>query len=196
MVGGQVLVVDDKEAVVELVASVLGGVYEVTTTTDPRVAISLLQQRPFDVVLTDVRMPGTTGFELLAAARRSGAEASVVMMTGYASVPDAVAAMRSGAFDYVAKPVEADELALVVARAVEHRRSRAIGAAYEVDTDFHEAMAAARDHASRDYLVALMRQLHGNVTLAARQAGVTRESLHRLLRKYDVHPAEFRPALP
>jgi DNA-binding NtrC family response regulator len=193
MARAQVLVVDDKESVLELMASILGDVYEVTTTPDPLAAVTFLEQRPFDVVLTDVRMPGLSGFDLLAAARRCGAAASVVMMTGFASIPDAVGAMRSGAFDYLPKPVEADEIALVVARAVEHRRSRAGAGTYAPDGDFHEAIAAARDRASRDYLVALMREFGGNVTAAAHRAGVTRESLHRLLRKYGVHSGEFKP---
>jgi DNA-binding NtrC family response regulator len=193
MARAQVLVVDDKESVLELMASILGEVYEVTTTPDPLAAVSFLEQRPFDVVLTDVRMPGMSGFDLLTAARRCGADASVVMMTGFASIPDAVGAIRSGAFDYVAKPLEADEIALVVARAVEHHRSRAGAAEYEADADFHGAIAAARDRASRDYLVTLMHEFHGNVTAAAHRAGVTRESLHRLLRKYGVHSGEFKP---
>jgi DNA-binding NtrC family response regulator len=196
MARAQVLVVDDRESVLELVASVLGDAYEVTTVADPGVAISLLEERCWAAVLTDVRMPGATGFDVLAAATRSASRPSVVMMTGFASIPDAVRAIRQGAFDYVAKPLEADDLALVVARAVEHQRAEGAGAAGEVATDFHAAIVAARERASRDYLVALMRQLNGNVTLAARHAGVTRESLHRLLRKYGVHSAEFKASAP
>jgi DNA-binding NtrC family response regulator len=144
-------------------------------------------------------MPGATGFDVLAAVKRGASEASVVMMTGFASVPDAVGAMRQGAFDYVSKPLEADDVSLVVARALEHRASRAKPAAAApaspgpaVATDFREAVLAARDRASHDYLVALMRDFHGNVTRAATQAGMTREGLHRLLKKYGVRSEDFR----
>jgi DNA-binding NtrC family response regulator len=193
----QVLVVDDKESVLELMASILSEAYDVTTLSDPAAAMALLAERPFDVVLTDVRMPGATGFDVLAAVKRAGSEASVVMMTGFASVPDAVGAMRQGAFDYVAKPLEADDVSLVVARALEHRASRAKPAPAAppgpaVATDFREAVLAARDRASRDYLVALMRDFHGNVTRAATQAGMTREGLHRLLKKHGVRSEDFR----
>jgi DNA-binding NtrC family response regulator len=191
-----VLVVDDKESILELMASILGEAYDVTTTPDPLAAVAFMERRPFDVVLTDVRMPGLTGFDLLAAARRCGAGASVVMMTGFASIPDAVGAIRNGAFDYVAKPLDADEISLVVARAVEHRRARTDGAACAADADFHGAIAAARDRASRDYLVALMHEFHGNVTAAAHRAGVTRESLHRLLKKYGVHSGDYKSPAP
>jgi DNA-binding NtrC family response regulator len=189
----QVLVVDDKESVLELMSSILGGAYDVTTTPDPATAMALVGQKAFDVVLTDVRMPGATGFDVLAAAKRSRSEASVVMMTGFASVPDAVEAMRQGAFDYVSKPLQADDVCLVVARALEHRTNRVDGATWNHPSDFREAMMAARERASREYLAALMRDQRGNVTRAAKQAGLTREGLHRLLKKYGVRSDDFRP---
>jgi len=67
----QVLVVDDKESVLELMASILRDAYDVATTPDPAHAIALMEQKSFDVLLTDIRMPGATGFDLLAAAKRS-----------------------------------------------------------------------------------------------------------------------------
>ncbi len=188
----RVLVIDDKESVLELMASILEEAHEVTTSSDPQAAMALLRQGRFDVVLTDVRMPGATGFDVLAEVKRSGCDASVVMMTGYASVPDAVAAMRQGAFDYVAKPLQADDVSLVVARALE-ARARCLEGAPAPASDFREAVLAARDRASREYLVALLREFRGNVTHAAKQARLTREGLHRLLRKYGVRSEDFRP---
>jgi DNA-binding NtrC family response regulator len=127
----------------------------------------------------------------------------VVLMTAYANVPDAVAAIKLGAYDYVAKPVDADELALVIARAVAPSRrredgldadgaapgGRAGGAAEPADEPacFHTAVEEARARASREYLTALMQTYAGNVTRAAARAGMTRESLHRVLRRYGVH---------
>ena len=187
----RVLVIDDKESVLELMASILEEAHEVTTSSDPQAAMALLRQGRFDVVLTDVRMPGATGFDVLEEVKRSGCDASVVMMTGYASVPDAVTAMRQGAFDYVAKPLQADDVSLVVARALEARTRRPDGAP-ALPSDFREAVLAARDRASREYLVALLREFRGNVTRAAKQAKLTREGLHRLLRKYGVRSEDFR----
>jgi DNA-binding NtrC family response regulator len=195
MTRSHILVVDDNAGVTEVMARILRDGYDVTTSTEAREAMSLLERREFDVVLADVRMPGATGFDLLAAVRRRrAAPTSVVLMTAFASVPDAVKAMRQGAFDYVAKPIEADEVLLVVARAVRERARRAAGdaAGDRVDTGFHEAVVAARRRASRAYLVALMRQHEGNVTRAAAQAGMARESLHRLLKQYGVHSTGFK----
>lgn len=187
---GRVLVVDDKESVLELMVSILGEVYDVTTSSDSAAAMALLAKERFDVVLTDVRMPGATGFDVLTAVTRSGSPGAVVLMTGFASVPDAVEAMRRGAFDYVSKPLQAEDVSLVVARALEHRGNR--GEANPPPADFREAMVAARERASREYLVSLMRDFQGNVTRAAKQAGLTREGLHRLLKKYGVRSDDFR----
>ena len=196
----RVLVVDDKESVLEVMASILGERYDVATASDATAALALVQTRPFDVVLTDVRMPGASGFDLLESMKRAAPGTSVVMMTGFASVPDAVAAIRRGAFDYVAKPLQAEEVCLVIARALAQRTERAGEGGGEdegeVATDFREALVAARDKASREYLVTLMRQFRGNVTRAADHAHMTRENLHRLLRKYGVRSESFKAARP
>jgi DNA-binding NtrC family response regulator len=194
MTRNSVLVVDDKEAVTELMATILRDAYEVTSTCNPRDAMALLERQAFDVVLTDVRMPGASGFDVLAAVRRRKAGTKVVLMTGFASIPDAVRAMREGAYDYVAKPLDAPEVQLVVARAMEER---VLGPAEEppaagVAVGFHDAVIAARHRASRDYLVALMTQFSGNVTRAARHAGMARESLHRVLKQYGVRSEDFK----
>jgi DNA-binding NtrC family response regulator len=188
----RVLVVDDKPSVLEVMASILEGAYDVTTSADPADAMARLGPGRFDVVLTDVRMPGSSGFDVLAAVKASDPSAAVVMMTGFASIPDAVAAIRRGAFDYVAKPLEAEEVCLVVARALEHRRG-AGSTTGAITRDFHEALVAARDQASRTYLVELMEEFRGNVTRAADHARMTRENLHRLLKKYGVRSETFKP---
>ncbi len=204
----RVLVVEDRPSVLKLISTVLEVAHEVTSAPDGAAALALLASRQFDVVLTDVRMPGASGFDVLRAVRARWPRTRVVMITAYANVADAVAAMRLGAHDYLAKPLDASEIALVVARAVEERADGADAAldpepdlahpvaARDDPTDgalgFHRAVEEARRRASRDYLVRLMRRFHGNVTQAAQQAGLTRESLYRVLRQYEVHPEQHR----
>jgi len=77
---------------------------------------------PYDVVLTDMRLPGADGLAVLRAARERDPRTSVLLMTAYGSIETAVEAMRSGAFDFVQKPVDLEQIELRVARAVEHRR--------------------------------------------------------------------------
>lgn len=203
-----VLVVEDHPGVLKMLAAVLGAAYEVMIAGDGTTGLSIIGQIPLDVVLTDIRMPGATGFDLLREIQRLTPLTSVVMMTAYANVPDAVAAMRLGAFDYVAKPLEADEITLVVARAVEHRRQALVqrstavlspvhaapqeASPPDVIAGFHHTVEQARERASSDYLSKLMRYSHGNVTQAAALAGMTRESLHRLMRRYGIHSECYR----
>ena len=121
----RVLVVDDKENIVRLLERVLGESHEVTTAPDGQRALSLIASRDFDVVLTDLRMPGADGFEVLRFVKARAPDTEVVMMTAYATVQDAVSAMKQGAYDYLQKPFDPDDASLVVARALERRRLHA-----------------------------------------------------------------------
>ena len=198
-----VLVVEDRPSVLRLLATILEDGCTVTCAVDGAAAIAALGAADFDVVVTDVRIPVASGFEVLREVRRRSPRTQVVMMTAYANVRDAVTAMRSGAYDYVAKPLDADEVKLVVARATALARDETPpGAAAQTgpagvarsagdDLDalavgFHRAIELARDRASRAYLADLLQRCDGNVTRAACQAGMTRESLHRVMRKYGV----------
>jgi len=121
---GRVLVVDDKENILKLFARLLGDTYEVTCAEDGARALALVAAQEFDVVVSDVRMPGADGFEVLRAVKSRHPDTEVVMMTGYATVQDAVEAMRAGAFDYLQKPFLPDAAAELVTRAMERRRLR------------------------------------------------------------------------
>src|SRR5688572_25061549 len=121
---GRVLVVDDKENILKLFARLLGDTYEVTCAEDGARALALVAAQEFDVVVSDVRMPGADGFEVLRAVKSRYPDTEVVMMTGYATVQDAVEAMRAGAFDYLQKPFLPDAAAELVTRAMERRRLR------------------------------------------------------------------------
>ena len=121
----RILVVDDKENLLNLISRILGDAYDVTTAGDGARAISLIGAQEFDVIVTDLRMPGADGFEVLRAAKARAADTEVIMMTAYATVQDAVTAMKQGAYDYLQKPFDPDDASLVVARALERRRLRA-----------------------------------------------------------------------
>ncbi|HYQ81630.1 MAG TPA: sigma-54 dependent transcriptional regulator [Anaeromyxobacteraceae bacterium] len=120
----RVLVVDDKENMLKLFAKILGEGYELSTASDGGRALALVGAQEFDVVVTDLRMPGADGFEVLKAVKARAPDTEVVMMTAYATVADAVEAMKQGAYDYLTKPFDPDAAALVVARAVERKRLR------------------------------------------------------------------------
>src|SRR5258705_10152621 len=118
-----VLVVDDKEMMRDSVGTTLQRAgLAVITAPDARAAIDLAARRRPDVVVTDLKMPGMSGMELLEQIRLIDEDLPVVMMTAFGAVDAAVQALKRGAFDYLTKPFEGDELVVAVKRAVEHRR--------------------------------------------------------------------------
>jgi DNA-binding NtrC family response regulator len=120
----RILVVDDRRNILTLFARILSESADVTTESDGARAIALIASERFDVVVTDLRMPGADGFAVLKTAKAVAPDTEVIMMTAYATIADAVEAMKQGAYDYLQKPFEPDDAALVIARAVERKRLR------------------------------------------------------------------------
>jgi DNA-binding NtrC family response regulator len=119
MSGSRVLVADDDRAVrTALEVNLARAGWQVRLAASAEQALELLEAELPDVLLSDVRMGGATGMELLATVRARYPEVRVVLMTGFGSVSDAVEAMRAGATDYLIKPVARDELLVVLERAV------------------------------------------------------------------------------
>jgi len=118
----QVCVVDDQVLLRDsLVATLTAQDHKVLAFENAQDALTAIRQRSFDVVLTDLRLPGMDGVGLLREMRRLGIDTPVVLMTAFASVDTAVEAMKLGAFDYVQKPFNAEEIAILVERAVRER---------------------------------------------------------------------------
>ncbi|MBI4509197.1 MAG: sigma-54-dependent Fis family transcriptional regulator [Deltaproteobacteria bacterium] len=123
---GRILVVDDEANARMALAELLREEgYAVETAADGFKALPKLDEFAPDLVLTDLRMPGMDGIELLRKARDKDPECVAVVMTAFGAVESAVAAMREGAADYLTKPINMDELVLVLERCLERRRLRA-----------------------------------------------------------------------
>jgi two-component system response regulator HydG len=118
----RVLVVDDELGMCELVEADLRlRDYEVESCTRAEDAFAKLQAGSFDVVVTDLNMPGMDGIELCQRIATNNPDLPVVVMTGFGSLDTAVAAIRAGAYDFVTKPLEMEVLAVALDRAVRHR---------------------------------------------------------------------------
>jgi DNA-binding NtrC family response regulator len=96
--------------------------FRVGTAASAALALQALEQGPFDIVLLDIKMPGMDGMELQSRIHATNPKIVVIMMTAFASVDTAVRALKQGAFDYVTKPIDPDELSHLVARALKERR--------------------------------------------------------------------------
>jgi len=119
----RLLVVDDEEPQRVMLANILGRAgFAVVTAADGREALARLAEGRFDALLTDQRMPGMDGLELLEGARRIQRGLPTVLMTAYGTVSTAVEAMKRGAADYLTKPFERDELMVVIEKVLRQRR--------------------------------------------------------------------------
>ena len=120
-----ILIVDDDRPQRDGLQRALADRYDVLVADEAQKASSILEAQPVDVLLTDLRMPGDDGLKLL---RRAGSLSNPpvsIMMTAYGSIENAVEAMKAGAYHYVTKPVNLDELDLIIGRALKSRKIEA-----------------------------------------------------------------------
>ncbi|NPU83415.1 MAG: sigma-54-dependent Fis family transcriptional regulator [Syntrophaceae bacterium] len=118
-----ILVVDDDRAHRTMLKTLLGGWgYAVTEADDGSAAVAAVREGPFDLILMDIRMIHVSGIEALTEIKAFNPAIPVILMTAYASVETAVEALKKGAYDYLTKPLDFDELKLTIRRAMEHLR--------------------------------------------------------------------------
>jgi DNA-binding NtrC family response regulator len=119
----KILVVDDEDYMREIVRQALERAdFDVAEAADGSVAMEMMRQYPFDVIITDLRLPGVPGEKLLQEALGIFPETIVIIMTGYGNIQMAVDAIRMGAYDYLPKPFQLDEMVLRVEKGLQDRR--------------------------------------------------------------------------
>ena len=121
----EILFVDDEERIRSIANDLLSSMgYHVSLLDNGRDAFELIKIRSFDLVFTDLFMPGMDGLELLAAIKEHSPDTEVVMVTGYGSIESAIEATRRGCYDYLQKPIKLDRLKILVDRIAEKLRLR------------------------------------------------------------------------
>ena len=119
---GRILVVDDERSMQEFLEIFLRREgYEVETVGEVASALVQLENGDFDLVISDLNMPGASGLDLLRSAAEISPDTVVIMITAFASADSAIAAMKEGAYDYVTKPFKVDEIRLVIEKALEKK---------------------------------------------------------------------------
>ena len=117
-----ILVIDDDHSVLDSTSAILRTQgYEVTTADNGAAGIEALEGNSYDLVLTDLKMPGIGGMEVLDAVVKKSPETLCIILTGYGSIQGSVEAIKNGAFDYVTKPLRSSELSVVVEKAMKFK---------------------------------------------------------------------------
>ncbi|MFQ5735671.1 MAG: diguanylate cyclase [Thermodesulfobacteriota bacterium] len=120
---GKILVVDDDAFFRVLCSDILkGGDFLVKTASSGREAIGIIESEPVDIVITDLVMPGVSGLEVLQRTKQHNTLTDVIVITGHGSIESAVSALKSGASDYIRKPLNEDELLHTVTRCMEKKK--------------------------------------------------------------------------
>ena len=118
----RILVVDDEQRMREFLEIFLRREgFEVATAGDVDAAVLAIDGDDFDLVITDIQMPGRTGLDLLREIKKRSPETLVLMITAFASTDTAIAAMKEGAYDYLTKPFKVDEIRVVIEKALEKK---------------------------------------------------------------------------
>jgi len=119
--GGKILIVDDEKDMLALLKRIVNEdtEYEVTTETSPLQALDLFKNQPFDMVITDLKMPEMDGIQLLEHLKKIGSDVSVVVMTAYGTIETAVEATQKGAYDYITKPFRRERILLTIEKVME-----------------------------------------------------------------------------
>ena len=196
----RVLVVDDEESLrFFLTRGLRKAGYAVDEVADGRAAVEALARVAYDVVLTDMVMPGVSGLDVLSAVHEMDRDAVVILMTAHGTVENAIDALRLGAFDYLEKPFELKELLVNVERGLErrevereNRKLRFLVNRRTPVAEVAEGLAASRRDWERNYIAGLLRRTRGNVTRAAELARISRPNMHKKMRSLGLSGADFK----
>jgi response regulator RpfG family c-di-GMP phosphodiesterase len=150
----RILIVDDEQEIRSILTELLETDYDCEQADCAEAALSLLGARRFDLLLSDITMPGVSGLDMIPLARAIAPDTVIVMISGLQTVESAIAAMRTGAFDYLTKPFDLTHVSSAVRRALEHAELREAKRRYEAHleelverrtAELHGALASVED---------------------------------------------------
>jgi two-component system NtrC family response regulator len=186
----RILIVDDEPKMAGILKRVLGREgYDVEITHDPQYAVDMMKNAAFDVILSDLKMPGMSGIEVLKHARTLQKQADFIIMTAYGAVETAVEAMKLGAFDYLIKPFSMDDLKLLIIRLLESKGEKETEqASSEILMEFVAFdNIIAESEAMRDILKRAAKVSKSNVSVLLRgESGTGKEILAKAIHQTGI----------
>jgi DNA-binding NtrC family response regulator len=192
----RILLVDDELDMLLLLKMILTEKtpYEIVTTPNPLEVESLYAEKPFQLVVTDLSMPGMDGIELIDVIKRLDPLIPVIIITAYGSIESAIESTKKGAFDFITKPFRKEQIILTIEKALKFRRIQIENIQFreagqsEIWVDpsgqpfsYDQAKSKALDQFNRQYAKKIVEHHKGDLSRAAQEAGWSEDELKRLL---------------
>lgn len=192
----RILIVDDELDMLLLLKMILTEKtpYEIVTTPNPLEVEHLFQEKAFQLVITDLSMPGMDGIELIGVVKKLDPLVPVIIITAYGSIESAIESTKKGAFDFITKPFRKEQIILTIEKALEFRRIQIENIQFKeaekkeswldqssFNLPFEQAKDKALDQFKRHYAQKLLERHAGNLAKAAQEAGWTVEEMKGLV---------------
>ncbi len=188
-----ILAVDDEVHMLRLLERILGAKtsYDIATTANSLEVPEILAERRFDLVLSDLKMPGMDGLDILRWLKEHGRSEEVIIITAFGSMESAIEALSLGVFDYITKPFKKEQILFTVERAMRWQRERRTAAEWRrlLETEPFDAAESAFRSA---YMAALAARCGGDRTAVGRRSGLPATVVDGLLDQAPV-PDGSRP---
>jgi DNA-binding NtrC family response regulator len=183
--GNRILVVDDDREMASLLSDVLRGEgFFVLPLSDSLEASRILQKEEFDVLITDLKMKGLKGLDLLEEAKKEAPLTPVIIITAFGTIESAIQAMKMGAYDYITKPFQMDQIVLIVKKALENRwlKKEVARLKKEMESRYHYHHLIGKSPAMQKIydLIERIRDSSGNVLLTG-ESGTGKELVARAI---------------
>jgi two-component system, NtrC family, response regulator AtoC len=191
----RILVVDDEPNMLTLFKKVLGKEgYEIRTASSGEEALNWIEKEQYDLVISDLKMPGLDGLELLKKIKTLSPETLYIVLTAYGTIDSAVSAMKEGAYDYLTKPINNDEIKLVVKKALDlYHITREVGRLreqVEIDSEFKNIIGRSRKMRSLFRLIKLVANSNTTILIQG-ESGTGKELIARAIHYHS--PRRDRP---
>ena len=196
--GRRVLIVEDESRLRDMLARAIGGMeFQVTLAPTAETALTLLGQQEFDIILTDLNLPGLHGIELCERARAEWPSTQVVILSGFGDLESAKAAIRLDVVDFLTKPCSLGDLEIALNRALRRRLNHIVPRQLaDLDADTHQDVQHDRPlklhELEREHVLAALSRHDGNRTAAAEELGISVRTLYYRLNEYQRTGIETR----
>ncbi len=176
----RILAVDDEPHMLKLLERIITEKtpYQITTTSNSLEIPGILEQHTFDLIISDLKMPGMDGMDLLRLVKDQGRDEEIIIITAFGSLETAIEALSLGVFDYITKPFKREQIIYTVDRVMRWQRLRREAAQLASVFD-REPYEEARQAFEREYVRRLATRCDGDVEAMARRSGLPAESIDR-----------------